>query len=500
MPKRCQDWRGVGFDRALFRRFGVGVASMCAGGVLIGGLGGCEVGSYLDPSVIGRWEHTPTTVPILSRIAAIEPETDMVLEIDEIRPDDLVPEPRQFRIGGGDVVVITVFDLPARGQQTPFQRRVSETGEVSLPGVGSVPAAGRTASEIEQAFSDLIRERDLIVGTPVVSVEILTAQEAQYTVLGAVQAPGPYQLTRPDLRLLDVVAAAGGIDVTADEILIIRQTPLSERFDAATGRSSGAGSDGGREPGGSRATGNELIDLIDSIGSDGSPGVFAGGALSGVQPEDGAPLELIDDVQSTPGSGNWVFLNGEWVRVAGATPDGLPEVGDGLSTGDELDGLVTQRVISVPVERLLSGDARVNVVIRAGDVVRVPPGPAGNIYMGGFVNGPGAYGITRNLTLLRAIDAAGGLGALAIPERVDLTRMVGPDRQATIRLNLRAIAEQTQPDIFMKPNDRVNVGTNFWAFPLAVVRGGFRATYGFGFLLDRNFGNDVFGAPPTNFN
>jgi len=23
-------------------------------------------------------------------------------------------------------------------------------------------------------------------------------------------------------------------------------------------------------------------------------------------------------------------------------------------------------------------------------------------------------------------------------------------------------------------------------------------TYGFGFLLDRNFGNDVFGAPPTN--
>ena len=33
---------------------------------------------------------------------------------------------------------------------------------------------------------------------------------------------------------------------------------------------------------------------------------------------------------------------------------------------------------------------------------------------------------------------------------------------------------------------------------LAVVRGGLRATYGFGFLLDRNFGNDVFGAPPTN--
>jgi len=74
--------------------------------------------------------------------------------------------------------------------------------------------------------------------------------------------------------------------------------------------------------------------------------------------------------------------------------------------------------------------------------------------------------------------------------------MVGPDRQATIQLNYRAINEGTQPDIFLKPDDRINVGTNFWALPLAVVRNGFRASYGFGFFLDRNFGNDVFGAPP----
>ena len=53
-------------------------------------------------------------------------------------------------------------------------------------------------------------------------------------------------------------------------------------------------------------------------------------------------------------------------------------------------------------------------------------------------------------------------------------------------------------DRLKKENDLINFGTNFWAAPLAVVRGGFRASYGFGFLLDRNFGNDVFGAPPTN--
>ena len=130
----------------------------------------------------------------------------------------------------------------------------------------------------------------------------------------------------------------------------------------------------------------------------------------------------------------------------------------------------------------------------------VPPPETGNIYLGGEVNRPGVYQLPAvgRLTLHRAITAAGGLSGIAIPERVDLTRMVGPARQATIMLDLRAIAEGTQPDVFLKPDDHISVGTNFFALPLAVVRNGFRASYGFGFLLDRNFGNDVCGAPPVN--
>ena len=44
-----------------------------------------------------------------------------------------------------------------------------------------------------------------------------------------------------------------------------------------------------------------------------------------------------------------------------------------------------------------------------------------------------------------------------------------------------------QPDIFLKPNDEIIVGTNILAPFIAAVRGGFRITYGFGFLYDRNF-------------
>ena len=170
---------------------------------------------------------------------------------------------------------------------------------------------------------------------------------------------------------------------------------------------------------------------------------------------------------------------------------------DVAAQGGELtaDQLMTQRVIRIPLKALLDGSAQYNVVIRPGDIIRIPTAPVGVFYMEGQVQRPGPYSIpdVGRMTLTRAVVSAGGLSSLAVPERVDLTRMVGKDRQATIRLDLRAVKEGTMPDIYLKRDDVVNVGTNFWAYPLAVVRNGFRATYGFGFVLDRNFADDVFG-------
>ncbi|TVQ82459.1 MAG: hypothetical protein EA380_00430, partial [Phycisphaeraceae bacterium] len=39
-------------------------------------LSGCELDAWMfDPSVVGRWEHTPTVVPILERIDVIESDS-----------------------------------------------------------------------------------------------------------------------------------------------------------------------------------------------------------------------------------------------------------------------------------------------------------------------------------------------------------------------------------------------------------------------------------------
>jgi hypothetical protein len=135
-----------------------------------------------------------------------------------------------------------------------------------------------------------------------------------------------------------------------------------------------------------------------------------------------------------------------------------------------------------------------------GDVIRVPEATQGVFYVGGQVRRAGSYNIPPEgrMTIRRAIDAAGGLDALAWPERAELVRALGEGRQAIVSFNLRAIFSGHQPDIYVKPDDQINIGTSFWATPLAVIRNGFRASYGFGFILDRNFGSDVFGAPPTN--
>ncbi len=54
-------------------------------------------------------------------------------------------------------------------------------------------------------------------------------------------------------------------------------------------------------------------------------------------------------------------------------------------------------------------------------------------------------------------------------------------------IDLEKIANGTQPDFFIKPNDVINVGTHGLSRWLAVLRNAFRATYGFGFVYDRNF-------------
>jgi len=497
--------RGGGFGLSGCR------ALLAAAGLVV--LGGCSNwDSYLDPSVVGRWEHTATKVPILERIATIEDEPDQYVEYSEIRPSDLIPEAEPYRLGGGDTLVITVYDLIIPGQPLTEQRTIDQNGYIDYPVLGRFYVSGLTEDEVRALIEQ--RTAEGFVQDPLVSVSLQSRRQQAFHLSGNVRSPGPYAIPASDYRLLEALIAAGGIGESARYVHVIRQVPLTRE----------AG--GVREPERPKPdepktpSGEELLDIIDDLSGRGAeplPTRPAERLDLPTQPEaDEQPEALIDidepvsaiergsvsSEQGVSGGGTrWVFLNGQWVLGAGPTrpsqSGAIVEEEDYLTVAGRL---MTQRVIRVPVKPLMAGDARYNIVVRPGDIIRVPLPEAGNIYIDGQINRPGSYQLPAagRLTLTRAVTAAGGLGGLAIPERVDLTRIVGEGMQATVMLDYRAISEGTQPDIYLKPDDRINIGTNFWAFPLAVLRNGFRVSYGFGFLLDRNFGNDVFGPPPVN--
>lgn len=498
-------------------------------------MSGCsESDSFLlDPSVLGRWEHTPTTVPILSRINSIESPADEWVEYSDVQPADLVPELSEYRIGPGDGLTVIVYDIPEEGRPFAYERLVDTRGFIELPQLGSINIGGQTVSGAEETLKAAMKD---LVAHPLASVEVTKQHQQRFSIIGAVQNPGPFYIPTADYRLLEALSAAGGFSEALDTIYIIRQVPLTEAAAAGTPKAS-RGAEGAQP--GEKPSPDKLIDIINELSTPekkpgeqpkpanpgdapkpaGSPGVFQPASGQPTASPTKPPIDLIEPGQAAPkpaprveappepdtGDSTWVYLNGQWVKVkkpaaVAGQPAGAakPEALIGQDTSAKA-AVVTQRVIRVPTQRLANGDARVNLVIRPGDVIRVPPQPSGNIFIGGQVQRVGTYQMIDKLTLTNALIAAGGLNSIAVPERVDLTRMVGNDRVATIRLNLRAIAERTHPEVYLKPNDQINVGTNFWATPLAVIRNGFRFSYGFGFILDRNFADDIWGYPP-NYN
>ena len=494
----------------------IALLAMLSSATLLSALGGCmSQDSYLNPSITGRWEHTPTRVPILEHLAAIESPDETFVEISEITAEDLTPQTTIYRVSPGDIVTLNIWDLIATNQVEILPRQVDPNGYVEVPQLGRIFVTGLTEEEVAARVEKAMLP---FVADPLVSVVVDQRREQSFFLMGNVSNPGPYIVPSSDYRLLQGLVSAGGIPQFVQEVLIIRQVPLNDTLNRIEPESQGMpdGADPMDGP-----SGEDLLDVIDDLSSPGMMSGTGNGLIAPAAHRDDPIIDLIEPVAPRDPSGDsadstdtmahetiqaklkprWRFVDGRWVReaVPMAARRTIDTSGD-MTPADSRGELFTQRVIRVPAKPLLAGDARYNVVLRAGDIVSVPPSPIGNIYIDGQVNGPGVYNlpVTGRLTLTRAITSAGGLNGLAIPERVDLTRIVGHNEQATIMLNLRAIAEGTQPDVYIKPDDRINVGTNFWATPLAVLRSGFRTNYGFGFLLDRNFGNDVFGPPPIN--
>jgi hypothetical protein len=266
--------------------------------------------------------------------------------------------------------------------------------------------------------------------------------------------------------------------------------------------------------GGHGQSGLRQVDLDSAIAT--PPATATGAATRPAAPGGDDLLNQAADSTNAK-TGKYVFIDGKWVMlpattnpavgttgaptgpaiapvpgaptavVPGAVPGttAVPSEKDMFAAAERMNG---QRVIRIPLAALRSGDPRYNIIIKPGDVINVPPVETGEFYIMGHVQRPGVFALTgRKITLKMAIAAAGSLDAVAIPRRCDLVRRIGTNQEAIVLVNLQAIFDGTQPDIFLKPNDLINVGTDAIAPFLAVTRNAYRLSYGFGFVYDRNF-------------
>jgi polysaccharide export outer membrane protein len=202
---------------------------------------------------------------------------------------------------------------------------------------------------------------------------------------------------------------------------------------------------------------------------------------------------------------DWIFKDGRWVPIPFGSkkptepavklePEKPSALEQKLPEELEWEDVLKTRVIKISVAKLLAGDPRYNIVIKPGDTIHVPVDIIGEFAIMGNVNQNGYINITgRPMTLKMAIAAAGGLGPLAWPKRCEVIRRIGENKEEIVMVDLDKIASGEQPDFFIKPNDLINVGTHFTARWRAILRNAFRATYGYGFVYDRNFADVDYG-------
>lgn len=499
-------------------------------------MGGCY-NDILDPTQIGRFEPTPMVNVILDTLGVADEPSPTYEGAEEPRPEDLVEYEQDYVLGPGDVVRISIFELYQIGQAYVNQYIITETGRISIPDVGIVSAEGLTEARLEQEIADILSPN--IIKNPSVTVTLLQSQSRYFSIVGqGVAQSARYEMPRYPIRLTDAIAYAGGIGDFNVSYAYISRDVRQQDVMYQNGRDS---IDMETVEPGQKSLEEELLEIITPSDRRRQHGILITSAEmatrqelealaapegiespSGEEPTTPREIEELLPQQQPARRIEWIFEDGKWkpIEVGGEPAEPLTPERDILEPIEPSPGRVPEnipsdfgladlgrietvtRVIKIPVDRLLAGDPRFNIIIRPGDRITVPRDIVGEFWIGGNVNAPNSYALTgRKITLKQAIVNASGLNQIAQPKKVEVIRRLGKNKagltqEEIVMVDLDKIAKGLQPDFFIKPFDYINVGTSGTSRWLAQLRNAFRATYGFGFIYDRNFAAFDFDGDP----
>jgi len=188
--------------------------------LVVGALGSCS-STRLGP--VGPEPATPAASDLMTAA-----DVAALTKISAARA--VAPAEEGYRIGPDDLLDIRIPDLidaqasagarfssasAGAGQVVAgapaFQQgmRVSGGGEVSIPTIGAVRAAGLTPTALEAEIGRRLVAAG-ILRAPKVSVQVAEYRSGVVAVIGSVERPGLYPVTRPRATLSDMLWTAGG--------------------------------------------------------------------------------------------------------------------------------------------------------------------------------------------------------------------------------------------------------------------------------------------------
>lgn len=201
----------------VFDRFSPAVAAFALVTVAICGCGGPK-GEEGDIDDLLNPRSSESDVPLAAR----------ALDVETIATD-LPSQEDVYKIGPNDVLNIIVLGHEEFSSARDFNRGIVGTvvkkdGNIYLPILGKVPAAGYSVEEFHEVLRDHLAS---YLKDPQLTVDILKYESQKFYILGEVKEPGAFPVDG-DTTLLEAIGMAKGVlpDGNLDRAYVIRDKGL----------------------------------------------------------------------------------------------------------------------------------------------------------------------------------------------------------------------------------------------------------------------------------